>query len=423
MGAEVGFQAFLNDLRQPPVGTRVAAAAAVGELRRDGLFGDRFLGIEGGQAVDQVFQLAHVARPIVGHQAFRGLALDDLPRQALARRLGEEGLDQFGDVLEPFAQRRQAQRHDVQAVEQILAEAALAGQLGQVLMGRGDDAHIGLARHPAADGGVFPFLQHAQQTGLGLQRHVADFVEEQGTALSLLEPPGRPHGGPREGPLFMAEQLAFDQLTRNRRHVDGDERPPLALAVVVQHTGRQLLAGARLAGDQHGQIGRDQARQGAVDFLHGRRAADQGQLFHPGMFGAQPRLLGRRFQAAAHDGDQLVDVERLGQVFEGTAFRRLDRRQDGVLRAHHDDAQFRADFLDARNQVEAVFIGHDDVGDDDVALARRHPVPQGRGLARRLDIQSGAAECLRDHGADRRVVVGDKNGAAAHFNSPGSVSS
>ena len=87
--------------------------------------------------------------------------------------------------------RRQPQRHDVEAEEQILAEQALLDQDAQVLVGGRDDPHVGLDRGAAADGGVFALLQHAQQAGLRLHRHVADLVEEQRAALGLLEPAGR----------------------------------------------------------------------------------------------------------------------------------------------------------------------------------------------------------------------------------------
>ena len=50
------------------------------------------------------------------------------------------------DVLGALAQRRQADRHDVQPVEQVLAEQALADQLPQVAMGGGDDADVGADR-------------------------------------------------------------------------------------------------------------------------------------------------------------------------------------------------------------------------------------------------------------------------------------
>ena len=153
--------------------------------------------------------------------------------------------DQIGDVLDALAQRRQPQRHDVEAEEQILAEQALLDQHAQILVGGGDDAHIGLDRRAAADGRVFALLQHAQQPRLRLHRHVADLVEEQRAALGLLEAAGAARVGAGEGALLVAEQLGFDQVARDRRHVDGDERAVAALAVVVQRARDQFLAGAR----------------------------------------------------------------------------------------------------------------------------------------------------------------------------------
>ena len=73
----------------------------------------------------------------------------------------------------------------------------------------------------------------------------------------------------------MPEQFALDEIARNRRHVDGDERTLLALAVIVQRAGDQLLAGAGLAADHHRQIGLHQPRKGPVDLLHGGRAPDE----------------------------------------------------------------------------------------------------------------------------------------------------
>jgi hypothetical protein len=45
--------------------------------------------------------------------------------------LAQEEARQHGDVLAPLAQRRQAQADDVQAVEQVLAERALAHPLSR----------------------------------------------------------------------------------------------------------------------------------------------------------------------------------------------------------------------------------------------------------------------------------------------------
>ena len=108
-------------------------------------------------------------------------------RQALALHQGQEVADQVRHVLAALAQRRQAQRHDVEAEEQVFAEQALLDQRPQVLVGGGDDAHVALDRRAAANRRVFALLEHAQQPRLRLHRHVADLVEEQRAALGLLE--------------------------------------------------------------------------------------------------------------------------------------------------------------------------------------------------------------------------------------------
>ena len=108
---------------------------------------------------------------------------------------------EIADVLGALAQRRQAQRHDVEAEEQVLAEQALLDQHAQILVGGGDDADIGLDRRAPADGGVFALLQHAQKAGLRLHRHVADLVEEQRAALGLLEAADRARLAPVKAPF------------------------------------------------------------------------------------------------------------------------------------------------------------------------------------------------------------------------------
>ncbi len=52
----------------------------------------------------------------------------------------------------------------------------------------------------------------------------------------------------------MAEEFGFDQRRGQRRAIDGDERPARPWAEIMQRTRNQLLAGARLAMDQHGAV-------------------------------------------------------------------------------------------------------------------------------------------------------------------------
>ena len=63
----------------------------------------------------------------------RGL-LELLGRQTFALDLVEEMPDQVGHVLDALAQRRQPQRHDVEAEEQILAEQPLLDENAQILV-------------------------------------------------------------------------------------------------------------------------------------------------------------------------------------------------------------------------------------------------------------------------------------------------
>ena len=236
----------------------------------------------------------------------------------------------------------------------------------------------------------------------------------------LLELAGRALDGAGEGAALVAEQLAFDQLARDRRHVERHERTLAALAVVVQRPRHQFLAGSQLAGDHHREIGRHQARQRPVDLLHGRRTADQRQaLALLRQLRIALRRGRRRRQRPVHHRDQLVEVERLGQVFEGAALGRAHRRQQGRLRAHDDDAQVGPELADARHEVEPVLVGHHHVGDDELPLALLDPLPKRGGRAGAADVVALTAEGLMEHGADGPVVVGDQDGGgAAHEKRP-----
>jgi hypothetical protein len=86
--------------------------------------------------------------------------------------------------------------------------------------------------------------QHAQQSRLQVEWHVADLVEEQRAVLCLLEA-AAPRGlGAGKGAALMAEQFGLEQILRDRRGVQGNERLRGAWAVLVQRVSNELLAGA-----------------------------------------------------------------------------------------------------------------------------------------------------------------------------------
>src|SRR4029077_20108365 len=91
------------------------------------------------------------------------------------------------DVTVAFAKRRQGDRHDLQAVEEVLAELPLGDFLLEVpVRGRNDadvDANVG----EAADTLERLLLQESEELGLQARGHLANLVEEHGAAVRGLE--------------------------------------------------------------------------------------------------------------------------------------------------------------------------------------------------------------------------------------------
>ena len=88
---------------------------------------------------------------------------------------------------------------------------ALRDFLFQVAVRRRDQPHVEANRLFAADAIEGFLLQDAQQFGLELERHLADFVEQQTSRRGALEIAAVALLGAGECALFMAEQLAFDE--------------------------------------------------------------------------------------------------------------------------------------------------------------------------------------------------------------------
>jgi hypothetical protein len=79
------------------------------------------------------------------------------------------------------------ERDDVQAVEKVLAEVAALDLFFEVLVGGGDDAHAHLNELGGAHRFEALLFEGAEDLGLGLEAHVADFVQEQRAAVGFLE--------------------------------------------------------------------------------------------------------------------------------------------------------------------------------------------------------------------------------------------
>ena len=180
------------------------------------------------------------------------VAIDGQFLAPVPAELVEKVLEQERDVLDSLAQGRDGDGHHVEPVVEILAKGALADLFEKIFMGGADQPDIHRDDLDAADPGHPFFLDDPQQHGLLLERHVADLVEKQGAAVGQLELAGfAAPACPGKGAVLVAEQLAAYQFPGDCPAVEGNERRGLAPALVMDGLGKNLLAGARLALEQH----------------------------------------------------------------------------------------------------------------------------------------------------------------------------
>ena len=213
-------------------------------------------------------------------------------------------------------------------------------------MGRGDNTHVHLHRRITAHAVKLPVGQHAQQTGLNVQRHIADLIQEQRAAVSLFEAPLANGICAGKRPFFVPEQFGFNQVLRDRRHIQGDKRRFCPRAVAMQGMGHKLFTGPRFAVDQDADGGAGQTANNAKYVLHRRRFADDVGGWPK--IGRVARLLLLLIMAnrALNQRHRFVDIKRFGQVIKRPL---LIGAHCGIqigVRGHYDDRKHRVALFD-----------------------------------------------------------------------------
>ena len=179
---------------------------------------------------------------------------------------------QLRQVSQPLSQGGHANLQDIQPVVEIFAKPAILDCLLQVDMGGGKNPDIDGDRPTAPDALDVLFLKKAQQIRLQLQRQIADFIQQQRSAVGSLDSPHLALMGPGEGALLVAEQLRLDEVLRNAATVDGNERLIRAAREIMQCARNHFLAGTAFAANHHRRV-------------RGSKACDQ-----PARFGHRPAL-------------------------------------------------------------------------------------------------------------------------------------
>ena len=264
----------------------------------------------------------------------------------------------------------------------------------------------------AADRPVLALLQHAQELGLQVRRHLPDLVEQQRAALGHLEQAFLVHRGAGERALLVTEQLRLDQVLRDRRAVDLDERALVPLAVEVNRVGDELLAGAVLALQENVRLARRDALDQVEELLHLLALADH-VLELVAVLQARLELLVLVDERLLLDRllelvQETFGIDRLLEEVERPRFHRFDRLRNIPLAGDDNHPGFGIELLEPTNQLDAVHIGQHQVGDDAIGMPRLEDLFAARPNGRGLDLESSVLEQnLQPLGHHRLVVYGE----------------
>ncbi len=144
---------------------------------------------------------------------------------------------QQSDVSSPIPERRKVDRKHVQAVIEVGAEFFLFHHTAQVLIGRGNDPHVGAQSMAAAQALELLFLEDPEKLRLQFQWKIAR------------------HSAGECAP-FATEELALQQGTRYRRATECDEAIFAPRAALVNRPRNHFLASPGLALNEDSRIHR-----------------------------------------------------------------------------------------------------------------------------------------------------------------------
>src|SRR5262245_53405850 len=122
------------------------------------------------RTLDDVAQLAHVARPVMRAQRRERIVRqsDGWAPSCAARLLHERSRERF-DLAAPFAKRGDRDHHHVEAEVEVLAEASGAHERLEVAVRRGDDPYVYGLGATTAEAQDLTVLEHAQELHLRRQ--------------------------------------------------------------------------------------------------------------------------------------------------------------------------------------------------------------------------------------------------------------
>ena len=222
-----------------------------------------------------------------------------------------------------------------------------------------------------------------------------------------------PAVGAGERSLLMAEQFALQQSVSQGGAVHRQEAMLIAVAMMINRPRDQFLSGAALAADQNGHVLSRHPADLLVNLEHLRAAADEHIVF-VGLRLSLGKVDRRLHQAARLQGplDQFLDllqVERLGQVFIRSQFHGFDRHVAVVHGRDEYHRQLGVEVADRLGQLNARLPRKHNVQQQNVDLSRADQLHALLSAAGRMEFDLKLLQRGLDQAGNGPVVVDHQN--------------
>ena len=364
-------------------------------------------------ALDNVSQFPDVSRPRVDLEQSHGLVRNALDTDVvLAVEFSDEVLNQKRNVVRPVAKRGKRNRNHVQPVEEIFAKLSFFDSSHRIAVRGRNHTDIELEFVIAAMPAHAPVTENAEQLRLQRLGHLGDLIDEESSAIGLLETPLPRGNGSGECASLVAEELALNQRFGDCRSVDCHEGLGLALAQPVNAERGHFFTSAALAREHYRHVAPGNALDQLEDVAHGFAGTHKITKTAFGLDADVQALgLAAEFQlsfSVIEQGFQPYMIrQRFGKKIPRTLFHGFNGHVDAALSGNKQHRPVWVTCLESSQKFEAGNLRHHDIGDDDVRILALNDAGGLSRITCLKHLESPVLEKQRERRSDSRVVIDD----------------
>ena len=359
-------------------------------------------------------QLPYIARPCIHHQHLHHIRRHIRHRLAvLFIKTRQKMLHKHRNILAPISQRRKKNIHHLQAIKEIIPESPFCNLRRQILIRRADNPNIYRHRLRTAQPLKLFLLKHTQQLRLRLDMHIANLVQKQRPPIRKLKLALSPCSRPGKRASLMPEQLALDQLCRQRRRIHRNKRPRLSSALLVNRPRDQFLSRTALPANQNRSICSGHLADQIINLLHCTATTNQQPKSR-----LLPNLVAKRLilppqphrlQYILHQTAQLIHIVGLAQIIVRPRLHRLHGNPLRPIRSNHNNRPRIPLIRQALHQRQPIHLRHLDIANQQIGIALRHSRQRRHPILCLDNLTPQHRQCPLQPIPRRRVIIHNQN--------------